>query len=104
RTAPSVREAAGEVNVPVRDAGARAGAANCTVPSLRTAPPRRFAPPLLVEEGNALDFALLCRRAGRDNVADRLVLRRFKPDHPVASRHPFSTRRGACCVHFCPPR
>src|SRR5690606_27454839 len=43
---------------------------------------------LLVEEGRTRQ----CR--------GQVVLRRFKPDHPVASRHPSSSRRGACCVHL----
>src|SRR5690606_23345431 len=60
----------------------------------QTPPPRRFAPPLLDEEGNAFDFALLTRRAGRDRVADGWSAANLKPPHPVASRHPSSTRRG----------
>src|SRR5690606_22807051 len=61
------------------------GASNPTTPSLRTPPPRHFVPPLLAEEGTASDYALLVEEGRTRQGRGRVVMRRFKPHHPVAS-------------------
>src|SRR5690606_13882056 len=72
-------------------------------------PPRRFAPPLLGEEGRTEDLPSLRRRAGRDRGADRRSCRPSAPTSPSASPLRLLRRRGtlpratAARHRACPP-
>src|SRR5690606_8550726 len=60
----------------------------------RIRPPRRFAPPLLDEEGNGFQDLPSCE-GGQDATMSRTGGKAvIQNHHPVASRHPSSTRRG----------
>src|SRR5690606_7921763 len=57
-------------------------------------PPRRCAPPLLDEEGNVLRHCPPVKEGRTLQCRGQVVLPRFELHHPVAARHPSSTRRG----------
>src|SRR5690606_22875098 len=73
--------------------------------ALRTSPPRRCAPPLLVRGGECFTvFALLVEEGRTRQCRGQVVLRRLKPHHPGAARHPSSCEEGNASLIFCPPR
>src|SRR5690606_27370606 len=84
------------------------GASN-SISRSRTRPPRRFAPPLLDEEGNAFEFALLVEEGGTRQLSRRVVARRVELHQPLKnpttpSLRATPPRRGGECFLPCPPR